>query len=594
MAFARKRTESLSSVDVAWYQMEDPTNLMMITGLIVFDEPIDYERLRATLETRLVGQFRRFRQRVIQKTTRFGRPYWEEDPHFDISSHLHRIGIPEPGDHDALQTLVSDLMSQPLDFSKPLWQFHLVEGYGERSALLLRLHHCIADGIALVQVMLSLTDPDRDAPIVTPPPATRRRKAWNPLAPVTRPAAAAINLSTKALNTTVNTSARVARNPEYLVDLARSGSDVALTTARLLLMGPDPKTAYKGKLGVAKRAAWSEPISLEDVKLIGRAVGGTVNDVLMSAVAGAMGRYLASRGSTVDELNVRALIPVNLRPPGARLTMGNKFGLVFLSLPLGIEDPVDRLRELKRRMDGLKNTSEPIVAFGILGLIGMMPNRIEDVVVDIFGTKGTVVLTNVPGPREQLYFAGAGIDNMMFWVPQSGRLGIGISIMSYNGKVMIGVATDARLIPEPEAVIASFHEELAALRDETRARLIATAAQFDVVAASDQEAETPAAEPEDLDIALARIVSASQQAASDAASQAVWVAPEGGDDLTLIRGIGPAFASQLADAGLVSFADLATSSPEALQAIIAAPDWRHPDYQDWIEQAQRLADDTSG
>ena len=131
-------------------------------------------------------------------------------------------------------------------------------------------------------------------------------------------------------------------------------------------------------------------------------------------------------------------------------------------------------------------------------------------------------------------------------------------------------------------------------RDETRARLIATAAQFDVVAASDQEAETPAAEPEDLDIALARIVSASQQAASDAASQAVWVAPEGGDDLTLIRGIGPAFASQLADAGLVSFADLATSSPEALQAIIAAPDWRHPDYQDWIEQAQPLADDTSG
>ena len=263
-------------------------------------------------------------------------------------------------------------------------------------------------------------------------------------------------------------------------------------------------------------------------------------------------------------------------------------------LPLGIEDPVDRLRELKRRMDGLKNTSEPIVAFGILGLIGMMPNRIEDVVVDIFGTKGTVVLTNVPGPREQLYFAGAGIDNMMFWVPQSGRLGIGISIMSYNGKVMIGVATDARLIPEPEAVIASFHEELAALRDETRARLIATAAQFDVVAASDQEAETPAAEPEDLEIALARIVSASQQAASDAASQAVWVAPEGGDDLTLIRGIGPAFASRLAEADVISFADVATSSPEALQAIIAAPDWRHPDYQDWIEQAQRLADDTSG
>ena len=590
MAFGRRRTESLSSVDVAWYQMEDPTNLMMITGLIVFDEPVDYDRLRMTLESRLVGQFRRFRQRVVQKTTRFGRPHWEEDPNFDISSHLHRIGLPTPGDHSALQAVVSDLMSQPLDFSKPLWQFHLVEGYGDRSALLLRLHHCIADGIALIQVMLSLTDSERDAPFVPAQMPARRRKGWNPLAPVTRPAAAAFNLSTKAVSVTVNTSVRVARNPEHLVDMARSGSDVALTTARLLLMGPDPKTAYKGKLGVAKSAAWSEPIPLEDVKLIGRAVGGTVNDVLMSAAAGAMGRYLAGRGSPVDELNVRALIPVNLRPPGARLTMGNKFGLVFLSLPLGIEDPVERLRELKRRMDGLKNTSEPIVAFGILGLIGMMPDRLEDVVVDIFGTKGTVVMTNVPGPREQLYFAGAGVDNMMFWVPQSGRLGIGISILSYNGKVMIGVATDSGLIPDPDAVVASFHDELAALRDETRARLIATAAQFNIGAVAAGQTESPAAQAEDLDAALARIVAAAQESADSAPnSAAIWVIPEGGDDLTRIRGIGPAFASRLAEAGLVSFADLTTSSPEALQAIIAAPDWRYPDYQDWIAQAGVLA-----
>lgn len=589
MAFGRRRDESLSSVDVAWYQMEDPTNLMMITGLMVFDEPVDYDRLRAILETRLVGQFRRFRQRVVTKTTRFGRPYWEEDSNFDIASHLHRIGIPAPGDHDALQQLVSDLMSQPLDFSKPLWQFHLVDGYGDRSALLLRLHHCIADGIALMQVMLSLADTVRDAPTAPPQLQVRRRKGWNPLAPVTRPAAAAINLSTKAVSVTVNTSIQVARKPEYLVELARSGSDVALTTARLLLMEPDPKTAYKGKLGVAKQAAWSEPIPLEDVKLIGRAVGGTVNDVLMSAAAGAMGRYLASRGKPVDELNVRALIPVNLRPPGARLTMGNKFGLVFLSLPLGIEDPVERLRELKRRMDELKNTSEPIVAFGILGLIGMMPDRLEDMVVDIFGAKGTVVMTNVPGPSKQLYFAGAGIDNMMFWVPQSGRLGIGISILSYNGKVMIGVATDSGLIPDPQTVVASFHAELAALRDETRARLIATTAQFDISAAAAEQAEAPAAQPPDLDTELARIVSAAHQESGDAGDAAVWVVPEGGDDLTRVRGIGPAFASRLVEAGIVGYGDLATSTPEALQAIIAAPDWRHPDYQDWIDQAGELA-----
>lgn len=592
MASRRKRTDSLSSVDVAWYQMEDPTNLMMITGIFVFDEPVDFERLRATLEVRFVRRFRRFRQRIVAKRSRFGRPYWEDDPQFDLAAHVHRIALPAPGDHQALQNLVSDLMSTPLDFSKPLWQMHLIEGYQNGCVLLVRLHHCIADGIALVQVLLSMTDKSADAPWPEEQAPARAVQGWNPLAPIVYPAKTAIRVTKKATSATLKTTTRLIRDPEQVVELARLGTDVALATGRLLLMGPDPKTAYKGKLGVAKRVAWSDPIPLEDVRLIGRAAGGTINDVLMAAAAGAMRRYLISRSEPVTDLNFRAVIPVNLRPIEKGLELGNKFGLVFLALPVGIEDTIERLRELKRRMDALKDTTEPIVAFGILSLIGLMPDRLEDLVVDIFGKKGTLVMTNVPGPREQLYFAGAPIGEMMFWVPQSGRLGLGISILSYNGKVLVGVASDAGLVPDPETIVAGFHEELDALQAEARQRLMDIAVKFNIPLA-------PEAYGADFSALVTATEGVGPSAAGDGAEPAVPAAaeeaaaafnpPPNGDDLTRVNGIGPVFAQQLVEAQITTFAALAASTPESLAAAIDVPDWRRPDFEAWIRQAQQLA-----
>jgi WS/DGAT/MGAT family acyltransferase len=574
--------------------MEDPTNLMMITGIFIFDEPVDYERLKATLELRFVKRFRRFRQRVVAKRSRFGRPTWVDDPNFDLATHLRRIALPAPGDRATLQEVVSDFMSTPLDFSKPLWQMHLIEGYEGRSVLMVRLHHCIADGIALVQVLLSLTDAAPDAPWPQEETRVRPPQGWDPLAPIIRPAQKAVKLTRKAVRSSVQATAKVMRDPEQIVEFARVSTDVALTTGRLLLLAPDPKTPYKGKLGVPKRVAWSDPVPLEDVRLIGRAAGGTINDVVMSAAAGAMRRYLDGHGAPVTDLNFRAVIPVNLRPIEKGLELGNRFGLVFLSLPIGIDDPVERLRELKRRMDGLKDTSEPIVAFGILSLIGMLPDRLEDVVVEIFGKKGTLVMTNVPGPREQLYFAGAPIGEMMFWVPQSGRLGLGISILSYNGQVMLGVASDQGLVPDPEAIVAGFHQELAALKAEARQRLMDIAVKFNIPLA-----------PEAYDADMTALI---------AATEAVIVEPDGesaeqttgddqtssaeepfspmpdGDDLTIVHGIGPSFARQLQQADISSFAALAASTPDALAAAIAVPDWRRPDFESWIAQAQTLAD----
>ena len=231
-------------------------------------------------------------------------------------------------------------------------------------------------------------------------------------------------------------------HPSHAMDLARLGTETTMALGRLLLLPPDPKTVYKGPLQVPKRAVWSQPIPLSLIKAIGKATGSTVNDVLLSAVAGALRRYAEGRGQAVDGLNIRGVIPVNLRQEERKIELGNKFGLIFLSLPLGIGDPLGRLFELKRRMDGLKDSREAVVAFGILNAIGMAPSQIEDIVVNIFGTKATAVMTNVPGPRHQIYFAGAPVRETMFWVPQSGRLGMGVSIFSYNDKVWLGLVTD--------------------------------------------------------------------------------------------------------------------------------------------------------
>ena len=190
----------------------------------------------------------------------------------------------------------------------------------------------------------------------------------------------------------------------------------------------------------------------------------TVNDVLLAAVSGALRRYLEERGQPTERLNIRAMVPVSLRRPEDVDGLGNYFGLVLLSLPVGLREPQKRLAVLKKRMDAIKNTPEAAVAFGILGVMGMTPIQVEKIILGIFAVKASVVMTNVPGPREPLYLAGSRIGSLMFWVPAPGGIGMGISILSYAGNVMVGVATDAGLVPDPEAIVEGFQAELVEMR----------------------------------------------------------------------------------------------------------------------------------
>ncbi len=464
MTLTRPPTEGFSSVDTAWLHMDTPSNLAMITGVMSFTEPLDFDRLRMTVETRLLP-FSRFRQRVHEPSLSLGLPHWELDENFDINYHLQRTTLSEPGDHQALEDLVSELMSIPLDRSRPLWQLHYVENVAGGSALVSRLHHCIADGIALMQVLLSMTDEDPNAP--WPEPFDEPHRELSRLARFVLPAvkaAKAINLTWQSAENFVHEGMDILIHPSRLGAAARYGTASGLALSKLLLLPPDRRTIFKQKCEVPKRAAWSTAIRVDDVKAVGRMMGGTINDILLSAVTGALRRYLEEHGEPVRGLNIRTIVPVNLRPVDEIGELGNRFGLVFLSLPIGISDPIKRLVVLKQSMDAIKNSPEAVVALGILNVIGLTPIQIEKIIISIFGLKGTAVMTNVPGPHQTIYLAGKSISSLIFWVPSPANLSIGVSILSYAGNVILGVATDAKIISDPERIIELFQLEFEYLR----------------------------------------------------------------------------------------------------------------------------------
>lgn len=436
----------MDSVDSAWLRMEDSTNLMTITGLMVLEDRLDFARFKEIIEDRLLAHDR-FRSRVVESPFPLGRPSWVDDEHFTLRAHVRKVALAAPHDQAALQELVSDVMSTPLDRSRPLWQIHVVESYGKGTALIIRLHHCIADGIALVRLLFSLTDSEPNAPSSVP--REGRAAAGGPKGGVQGVAEFLFDQGREVMV-----------NPERLAELLQGGAGALTVLKRLIERPADPKTAFKGRVGITKKAAWSGPISLADVKRIGKSFGSTVNDVLLTVATGAMRTYLLGRGDDLEGRDVHAIVPVNLRPEAEMGKLGNRFGLVFVALPVGIPEPLDRLATVRRRMDELKRSPEAGVVFSVLQLLGLAKPELLALGIDFFGSKATLVMTNVPGPGKKLYLAGSRIGSLLFWVPQSAHLGLGISIFSYAGDVRIGVAADAALVSNPDTLIQHVHGEM--------------------------------------------------------------------------------------------------------------------------------------
>ena len=457
---SRYGREAMSKVDTAWLRMEKPTNLMMITGVLMFGQRLSIAALRQLIGERFLA-FRRFRQKAVDAGTSC---HWETDADFDLEWHVRLTALPGEAGTAELQRLVSQLASTALDHSKPLWQFHLVENYNGGSALIARVHHCYADGIALVQVLLSLTD-------VSPEPAPDENLADAWLKQdgdrITRrffyPGRRQVDQAMKLGGRVLDGSRALYRDPGLATVIAREGGEIARELAQALTLSDDPPTALKRPLGVIKRCAWAEPLSLDEVKTVGRVLGCTVNDVLLACAAGALRDYLVERDEDPDGLILRATVPVNLRPLEHAKKLGNHFGLVFLELPVGQANPVARVLAVAENMNRIKSSRQALMTFGALATLGMTPTPVQRIALDIFSRKASAVATNVPGPQMPLYLAGVPITEFMFWVPQTGGIGVGLSILSYQGRVHFGLIADAKSIPDPGWVARRFARQFETL-----------------------------------------------------------------------------------------------------------------------------------
>ncbi|MBC7991743.1 MAG: wax ester/triacylglycerol synthase family O-acyltransferase [Rhizobacter sp.] len=450
--------ERMSRVDTAWLRMDNDVNLMAIVGVWLIEPGIGYETLCERVSDKLL-KYGRFRQKVVEDAMGAN---WVDDEKFDIHHHVRHealVRLPGQSEREALQARVGELSTTPLDRTRPLWQFQLVDDYEGGSALIARVHHCIADGIALISVMLSITDGG------TEPPQRRRRSHseeesdWLTdavMKPLTDMAVKAVAMSGDG----VAKSMKVLSHPQQgSLEMARVGYQVVSDAASMLLMPDDSPTRLKGKPIGSKRVAWGEPLPLDQVKAIGKALGCSINDVLLACVAGAIGGYLRDLGDDTTGKEIRAMVPVNLRPMEKAYKLGNQFGLVPLVLPIGIVNPVERVYAVKSRMAELKGSYQPLLAFAVLAVAGLLIKPMQDLLLNLFAKKATAVMTNVPGPAVPLTLCGSTLRQVMFWVPQSGEIGVGVSILSYGGGVQFGLITDAQLCPDPQKIIDRFEPE---------------------------------------------------------------------------------------------------------------------------------------
>lgn len=453
--------EPLSGADNAWRRMGQTDNLMTITGILWFDRQVEYEELCARLEERLL-RFDRFTQKVGGRKRRLRRPYWETLDDFDIESHVYDISLSEPADDATFQEFIGRLMSRPLDERRPLWEAFLVEDVddGEGNAVAIRINHSLGDGFALLYVLLGLVDNPEEIqfPIgnMPSPPGVD--------AELNGPTADSGTAKPGFESDSGSSPDEGASLSGMRFGKLGAAAGVVKGIYDLVAMPDEAETSLRGEIGPAKRAGWTDEIDLDRVKEIKRAHDATINDVLLAVTAGALRRLLEERGEETEGLQLRCTAPVNLKPMAKRdEQLGNGFGLAFLPLPVGVEDLGERIQTVRDQTGIQKVGIEAFLMYSLLRVGGWVPEIVQQQVMEFFEDRSTGVVTNVPGPMDTVNLAGAEVTDMVFWVPQAIDQGVGISLLTYDNSVRVGIAADKHLIPEPSNLAAHFEAEVAML-----------------------------------------------------------------------------------------------------------------------------------
>jgi len=498
--------QRLGVQDALWLEMDKPGNLMVVDSLFWTAAPVDWDRYRDVTKERLWDRYPVFRSVVVRGED--GGWYWEEQPGADLEARYERVVLPEPGGDAELQDLIASQRTVPLDRSEPMWRAVLVDGFHGGSAVLFRGHHAIADGIRMVQLALSVFDVSPDGAVIS---ARAARRHATPLsapavaAEVPTDASSSLADQVRAQATNVaSTSLKLARstvtNPvgaahsavtisESLVGAmgsrarsavnGRPGGRRALPsfvsalpgdvdTARKLVLGTrNDNTGWTGTVGAHKAIAWSPPLPLDEVKAVAHANAATVNDVLVTCVAESLRAYLRKHHDVCH--SVTWDVPVNLKPfdPDLPVVLGNSFALVQLELPTNIDDPLRTLEVVRRRMGRIKSGHEAMVDYGVQAAISRMSKRLYRATIDLLANRAVGVLTNVPGPQMALYVAGEKVEGMMGWAPLTADQVMSFTIYSYDGKVFVGIAADAELVPEHEQIVDGFADAFRRLSART-------------------------------------------------------------------------------------------------------------------------------
>jgi diacylglycerol O-acyltransferase / wax synthase len=462
-------TDRLSSLDVSFLYLEEPTTPMHVGGLATFQPPaegLDYDRLVSLIEQR-IGQVPRYRQKIKWVPGHLANPVWVDDPDFDVTFHVRRSALPRPGSEAQLRELVGRLMSRRLDRNRPLWEMYLVEGLeGGRIALVTKTHHAMVDGISAVDIGQVILD-------VTPIPREVPDELWMP-----QSAPGGVGLLIDAVT-------EVVRRPTAALDTARIGLlDLRATAAKLV-------GTVGGMVAMARTAARPAPVSplnvtigeqrriglarteLDDYKRVRKAHGGTVNDVVLATVAGALRGWLLSRGEAVTSTTtVRAMVPVSVRAGDEQGALGNRISSYFVDLPVGEPDPVVRLSQVSFAMKGHKESGQSVGADAIVALSGFAPPTLHALAAQVANGMTrrlfNVVVTNVPGPQFPLYAAGAQMLDMFPVVPLAKGQAISIGLTSYNGGVYYGLNADRDGMPDVDVIASLIEESLAELVDTVR------------------------------------------------------------------------------------------------------------------------------
>jgi len=457
----QRHLDRLTPIDASFLHQEGPDSHMHIGGLTIAEGPPpamdDFlEQIRERLH--LVP---RYRHKLASTALDSGRPVWVDDPNFSLEYHVRHTALPTPGTWVQLQSLAARIFSQQLDRSKPLWEMWLIEGLkDDRFALITKTHHSLIDGIAGVDLATVLFDLSRE-----PPPLKHSGRAWQPhREPGTvELVAAGVRGALRAALALAEGAVDAITHPEHALARAREGAE-GIGEIIWAGLNPAPETPLNVHIGPHRRFLGIGD-QLEDFKVVKNAFGGTVNDVVLAVVAGALRSFLISRGGRTEGLELRALVPVSVRTEGEHNQTGNRIVVMRGPLPVYIADPVQRLRFVSQAMDGLKESKQALGAEVIAGAQNFAPPTILAQASRLnFSTRlYNLIVTNVPGPQFPLYVLGREILEAypVAFLPENHALAI--AIMSYNGQMNFGLLGDFDAVPDIDLIGKGIEDELAML-----------------------------------------------------------------------------------------------------------------------------------